>query len=249
MTMRNAASCPFQVWDCHMAKYSPATTRKPKNQRPKPTVKPATAKTLARLKRSAGALSRVSNASAPTASRRQVNALDRDDRCVSDRPDTLVGDGATHQGIVGERRVHAQDVAHEFVVRVVVHDIVVSDDEGKSRERGDHRDLGKPEQHHGAHPAMKIVRVMGIPLEIASSVPMARGGKLSSRGLDCQRGLPDADGPPLAPRYFVNVSLFVCEGIRRFGVGVGIAVDVVVAVAQHYPAVEYEPSKFISRNR
>src|SRR5580704_3601611 len=73
MVMRNAASCPFQVCDCHMAKYSPATTRKPENQRPKPAVKPATAQILARLKRSAGALSRVSNASAPIRRRRQIN--------------------------------------------------------------------------------------------------------------------------------------------------------------------------------
>src|SRR6516225_4903904 len=51
--MRNAASCPFQTFDCHMAKYSPATTMKPKNQRPKPTVNPHTAQTFTRLKTSA----------------------------------------------------------------------------------------------------------------------------------------------------------------------------------------------------
>src|SRR6476619_8029112 len=43
MVKRKAASCPFQVRDCHIAQYSPATTRKPKNQTPKPTVRPATA--------------------------------------------------------------------------------------------------------------------------------------------------------------------------------------------------------------
>ena len=35
---RNASSCPFQLRDCHMARYSPATTRKPKNQTANPTV-------------------------------------------------------------------------------------------------------------------------------------------------------------------------------------------------------------------
>src|SRR5271169_6794006 len=66
MVKRNAASCPFQVRDCHIAQYSPATTRKPKNQTPKPTVRPATAHSLARLKAAAGARSRISSASAPT---------------------------------------------------------------------------------------------------------------------------------------------------------------------------------------
>ena len=73
MAMRNAASCPFQIFDCHMAKYSPAITMKPKNQRPKPTVNPATAQTFEWLKTSAGALSRLSNTSAPTTSRRAVD--------------------------------------------------------------------------------------------------------------------------------------------------------------------------------
>ena len=53
VAMRAAASCPFQTFDCHMAKYSPAITMKPKNQRPKPTVNPATAQTFERLKTSA----------------------------------------------------------------------------------------------------------------------------------------------------------------------------------------------------
>src|SRR5512132_1053209 len=42
VAMRNAASCPFQTLDCHMAKYSPTITMKPKNQRPKQRVNPAT---------------------------------------------------------------------------------------------------------------------------------------------------------------------------------------------------------------
>jgi hypothetical protein len=45
------------VSDCHIAQYSPATTRKPKNQTPKPTVRPATAQSLAWLKAAAGARS------------------------------------------------------------------------------------------------------------------------------------------------------------------------------------------------
>src|SRR5260221_14236639 len=71
--MRNAASCPFQIFDCHMAKYSPAITMKPKNQRPKPTVNPATAQTFERLKTSAGALRRLSNTSVPTTSNKAVD--------------------------------------------------------------------------------------------------------------------------------------------------------------------------------
>jgi hypothetical protein len=54
VAMRNAASWPFHIFDCHMAKYSPATTMKPKNHRPKPSAKPATAHALARLKAGAG---------------------------------------------------------------------------------------------------------------------------------------------------------------------------------------------------
>ena len=50
MVMRNAASWPFHSFDCHIAKYSPAMTMKPRNQRAKPTVNPATAQTLERLK-------------------------------------------------------------------------------------------------------------------------------------------------------------------------------------------------------
>ena len=73
MAMRNAASCPFQTFDCHIAKYSPAITMKPKNQRPKPTVNPTTAQILARLKTSAGAPSRQSNTSVPSTSTEAVN--------------------------------------------------------------------------------------------------------------------------------------------------------------------------------
>src|SRR5208337_4985016 len=69
---RKAASWPFQLRDCHMARYSPATTKKPKNQTPKPTVKPATAQTFARLKASAVAPSRATSANAPAVSSRQV---------------------------------------------------------------------------------------------------------------------------------------------------------------------------------
>ena len=50
VVMRNAASWPFHSFDCHIAKYSPAMTMKPRNQRAKPTVNPATAQTLERLK-------------------------------------------------------------------------------------------------------------------------------------------------------------------------------------------------------
>ena len=73
MVKRKAACWPFQVRDCHIAQYSPATTRNPKNQTPKPTVRPATAHSLARLKASAGARSRASSAAAPTQRRRQVS--------------------------------------------------------------------------------------------------------------------------------------------------------------------------------
>src|ERR1700733_5038049 len=47
IAMRNADSCAFQACDCHMVKYSPATTEKPKNQTPNPAVKPATAQAFA----------------------------------------------------------------------------------------------------------------------------------------------------------------------------------------------------------
>ena len=70
VVMRNAASWPFHSFDCHIAKYSPAMTMKPRNQRAKPKVNPATAQTLERLKTFAGALSRPSNIAAPSASRR-----------------------------------------------------------------------------------------------------------------------------------------------------------------------------------
>ena len=43
VVLRNAASRPFHSFDCHIAKYSPAKTMKPTNQRAKPTVNPATA--------------------------------------------------------------------------------------------------------------------------------------------------------------------------------------------------------------
>src|SRR5262245_26201478 len=71
--MRNAASLPFHSFDCHIAKYSPAMTMKPKNQRAKPTINPATAQTLERMKTSAGALSRPSNITAPSASKSAVS--------------------------------------------------------------------------------------------------------------------------------------------------------------------------------
>ena len=56
-----------------MAKYSPATTMKPKNQRPKPIVSPATAHALARLNSLAGDLSLVSKTQAPTMRSSDVN--------------------------------------------------------------------------------------------------------------------------------------------------------------------------------
>ena len=96
MAMRNAASCPFHSFDCHEAKYSPATTRKPKNQRPKPTVIPATPQTLARLKIAAGAVSLTSNANVPITRRSPVNASAAMIDAQAAVSDTLVGDRTVH---------------------------------------------------------------------------------------------------------------------------------------------------------
>src|SRR6516225_9620765 len=70
--MRKAASCAFQSFDCHMAKYSPPITTKPKNHRQKPSVNPATAQSFARLKILALARNRLSRTTAPSASKRPV---------------------------------------------------------------------------------------------------------------------------------------------------------------------------------
>ena len=53
--MRNAASWPFQICDCHIWNHSPPTTMKPKNQNSMPAAKPRMAVVLARLNCAAGA--------------------------------------------------------------------------------------------------------------------------------------------------------------------------------------------------
>src|SRR6202040_1997728 len=74
VAMRKAASCPFHIFDCHIAKYSPPTTTKPKNHKQNPSVSPATVQSLAWLKAAPGARDRPSKTAAPSASSRPVEA-------------------------------------------------------------------------------------------------------------------------------------------------------------------------------
>ena len=103
--MRNAASLPFHSFDCHIAKYSPAMTMKPKNQRAKPTINPATAQTLERLKTSAGALE--SSKQHHRAQRQQKGGqpLHGDDQRIGHTPNALVGNCAMHQCVATEPSV------------------------------------------------------------------------------------------------------------------------------------------------
>src|SRR6516164_7466637 len=97
VAIRNAASCPFQSFDCHMAKYSPAININPKNQRPKPTINPATAQTLLRLNTWAGAFSRLSNTRVLSSSKKGGQRFNGDDQRIDQLPYTFIGDSAGHQ--------------------------------------------------------------------------------------------------------------------------------------------------------
>ena len=70
-----------------------------------------------------------------------------------------------HQCVARECRVHAQYVPHELVVRAIVDDVVVGDDECIGRERTNHSNFGKADENHGAHHLRSYVRV-SIPAHI-----------------------------------------------------------------------------------
>ncbi len=58
-------------------------------------------------------------------------------------PEERVGDGAGAEGVGGEGGVHAEDVADEFVVGIVIDHVVVGDDEGENGEGGDQEELAR----------------------------------------------------------------------------------------------------------
>jgi hypothetical protein len=87
--------------------------------------------------------------------------LGGDDGDVGGVPEGRVGDGAGAEGVGGEGRVHAEDVADEFVVGVVIDHVVVGDDEGEGGEGGDEEEFGEAEGHDfpGRDPIKDVGRV------------------------------------------------------------------------------------------
>src|SRR5262245_1990104 len=53
-----------------------------------------------------------------------------------------------HQCIARKYRIHAQYVPHELIIRAIVDDVVVGDDECVGRERANHRNFGEADKEH-----------------------------------------------------------------------------------------------------
>jgi hypothetical protein len=78
------------------------------------------------------------------------------------------------------------------------------------------------------------------PRDLVAQVPLQRPRLIVDLGCRPARA---------CPAQFIERPLFIWERARRFGIGARIAVDVVVAVACHYPVGLSGPSEAISRNR
>jgi hypothetical protein len=96
----------------------------------------------------------------------------------------------------GECHIHGQDVFHEFIIRAVVDDVVVGDDKGVGRERGDNGDLRNTSDDHWKDADFALGGGGG-GMVCEQRFPSAR---LKPRGR--KLGVFDGVRPPGTMRYF-----------------------------------------------
>ena len=144
---RNAASWPFQIFDCHMRNHSPPTVMKAKYHWTSPAVRPTDARPFAFFQSRGGAPRAFHSRSAPA----PISAQHRASHPMIVGIERLVNerrvDRAVHARVSGEGRVHAEHVPDELIVGVRVGQVVEHDDEEEhGRQCGDD-DLAESELH------------------------------------------------------------------------------------------------------
>src|SRR5690349_820761 len=103
-----------------MEYHSPPTTMKPKNHTRNPSDAPMIVKRFARLKRTPSERRCRTREMVATARAMTVRPLAGDDQRIARLPQHGRGDAAIEQRVPGKGRLHAQHMAHESVVRVVI---------------------------------------------------------------------------------------------------------------------------------
>ncbi len=132
-----------------MEKYSPPITMKPVNQSRKARVTPTGVKRSGALEALGGAPELAEQVVGALGEGERGQGLGGDDGDVGGVPEGRADDGPGAEGVGGEGGVHAEDVADELVVGVVIDHVVVGDYEGEGGEGGGEEEFAEAEGHGG----------------------------------------------------------------------------------------------------